>query len=215
VATAVAGARLGLDPFDQPDVEAAKVAARKLTAELEATGRLPDEAPYFAADGVRLFASDAEARALATAAGSGAGLEALLRAHLSRLSAGDYFALLAFAPISVETVAAAARLRRAVRRSSPAATTVGFGPRYLHSTGQAHKGGPPSGLFLVVGDTPARDLDVPGQRLSFGQAIAAQARGDFAVLAERGRRALRVELAEPAALGLPALASAVERALDG
>jgi transaldolase/glucose-6-phosphate isomerase len=93
------------------------------------------------------------------------------------------------------------------------ATSVGFGPRYLHSTGQAHKGGPASGLFLVVTDEPRPDLPVPGQRLSFGQAIAAQARGDAAVLAARGRRLLRVHLGGPAEELLPRLAGEIERAL--
>ena len=213
LATAVAGSLLGVDPFDQPDVESAKVAARRLTAELEATGRLPEEEPFAAEGGCALFAPEGQVRLLRSAAGPRAGVAEHLGAHLRRLGEGDYFALLLFVPISAATIAAAERIRRAVRRATPAATTIGFGPRYLHSTGQAHKGGPASGLFLVVGDHPERDLAVPGQRLTFGQAIAAQARGDFAVLAERGRRALRVALDGPAEERLESLAAAIERSL--
>ncbi|HLF57934.1 MAG TPA: transaldolase, partial [Thermoanaerobaculia bacterium] len=214
IATAVAGARLGVDPFDQPDVESAKLAARRLTAEIEATGSLPAETPFFTGEGGSLFAPAGAARALRAAAGPDPGIADLLRAHLARLGRGDYLALLVFSEISADAIAAASRLRRAVRRSTRAATSIGFGPRYLHSTGQAHKGGPPTGVFVVVTDEPRRDLPVPGQRMTFGQAVAAQARGDFAVLVERGRRALRIELQGPAAERLPPLVAAVEAALD-
>jgi len=201
IATAVAGARLGVHPFDQPDVEAAKIEARRLAAEIERTGALPDESPLASQGGLSIFGSSG---------GAEAGVDALLAAHLDRLAAGDYFALLAFVPMSEATLAAAARIRRAVRDRRRVATSVGFGPRYLHSTGQAHKGGPPSGVYLVVTDTPAADLPVPGQALSFAQAIAAQARGDAAVLAARARRVLRVHLDEPAAAGLERLAARIE-----
>jgi transaldolase/glucose-6-phosphate isomerase len=112
-----------------------------------------------------------------------------------------------------ETLAAATKLRLAVRDARRVATSVGFGPRYLHSTGQAHKGGPDTGVYLLVTDEPRRDLPIPGQRATFGQAIAAQALGDYAVLAARGRRILRVHLHGPAAERLPDLAAAVERAV--
>lgn len=200
IATAVAGARLGVHPFDQPDVEAAKIEARRLADEIERTGALPAERALASGDGLSLFASSD---------GDGS-VDALLSAHLDRLSAGDYFALLAFVPMSEPTLAATARIRRAVRDRRRVATSVGFGPRYLHSTGQAHKGGPASGVYLVVTDTPAADLAVPGQKLTFGQAIAAQARGDAAVLAARGRRVLRVHLDAPAASGLERLAAKIE-----
>jgi len=215
VAIAAAGAELGVNPFDQPDVEAAKVAARRLTAELERSGELPRAAPFFADESMALFAPESQLRALRAAAGSRPRAVDFLRAHLARIAEGDYFALLAFCALSEPAATAAARLRAAVLEARGVATSVGFGPRYLHSTGQAHKGGPASGVFLVVGDTPRRDLAIPDQALTFGQAITAQARGDFDVLAERGRRALRIELRGSADDLLPVLADRVEAALAG
>lgn len=210
IATAVAGARLGVDPFDQPDVESAKVEARKLTAALEATGELPAETAL-ASDGDLEFFADAE---LAAALPAGASAADVLAAHLSRLRAGDYFATLAFLEMSPKNAAPLQRLRHRVRDAARVATSLGFGPRYLHSTGQAHKGGPASGLFLVVTAEPREDLAVPGQRATFGQVIAAQARGDFEVLRSRGRRALRVHLAGGTrAGGLERLDAAVAEAL--
>jgi glucose-6-phosphate isomerase len=200
-ATAVAGGHLQLHPFDQPDVEAAKVAARRLTDEVEASGALPPESPFYAEDGVELFADPEEAAALFLAAGERS-LGGLLAAHLDRARPGDYVALCAFLEMSPGHEATMAELRNAVSRVTGVATTLGFGPRFLHSTGQAHKGGPSNGLFLQFTDRPAVDLQVPGRRITFGQVIAAQARGDFEVLAGRGRRALRIHLADGAGPGL-------------
>jgi transaldolase/glucose-6-phosphate isomerase len=207
-ATAVAGAELGVNPFDQPDVESAKAEARRLTAEVERTGALPAERAFWEGGGCALFAPEEQARVLLAGAGRRPGLGALLRAHFDRLRPGDYAALLLFCPMVDENLAAAARLRAAVRDARHVATSVGFGPRYLHSTGQAHKGGPDKGVFLVITDEPAADLPVPGQRLTFGQALAAQARGDAEVLARLGRRVLRVHLPGPAASRLPELVAA-------
>ena len=211
-ATAVAGAVIGVNPFDQPDVEAAKIEARRLTAEIERTGALPAERPFFAGDGVSMFAPENQARVLLSGAGSRPTVAAVLRAHLARAGRGDYFAALLFCAMAERELAAARRLRVAVRDGVRVATSIGFGPRYLHSTGQAHKGGPDSGVFLVVTDEPAEDFAIPGQRLTFGQAIAAQARGDAEVLAARGRRLLRVHLHGPAGELLPDLADAVAEA---
>lgn len=212
VATAVAGAALGVDPFDQPDVEAAKVAARRLTAEIERSGALPVETPFYEDDEFAVFVPEEQARIVRAGAGEEPKLVDVLHAHLARLVPGDYFALLAFCPMTATTVEAAGRARAGVLAGNRVATSVGFGPRYLHSTGQAHKGGPASGLFVVVSDTPAADLPVPGQTLTFGQAIAAQARGDYEVLAERDRRAIRVELKGPADELLPKLAAQIDLA---
>ncbi|HZI64669.1 MAG TPA: bifunctional transaldolase/phosoglucose isomerase, partial [Thermoanaerobaculia bacterium] len=194
MATAVAGAALGIHPFDQPDVEASKTATRRLTAEVERTGALPEERPLLAEAGLRLFADPDNAAALRQAVAGAAGLAGVLRAHLERLRPGDYFALLAYVEMSAEHEAALQRLRHAVRDRKRVATCLGFGPRFLHSTGQAYKGGPPSGVFLQITCDDAPDLAVPGKGYTFGQVKAAQARGDFEVLAERGRRALRVHL---------------------
>jgi transaldolase/glucose-6-phosphate isomerase len=212
LATAVVGAELGVDPFDQPDVEAAKVAARALTSEVERTGSLPVETPFYEDDELAIFAPEQQTRVLRAGAGEEPAAVDVLHAHLARLVPGDYFALLAFCPLDETTAEAATRLRAGVLQGNRVATSVGFGPRYLHSTGQAHKGGPATGLFVVVSDAPRADLAVPGQALSFGQAIAAQARGDFAVLAERDRRVLRVELRGPADELLPKLAEQIELA---
>jgi transaldolase/glucose-6-phosphate isomerase len=208
IATAVAGSIIGINPFDQPDVEASKVATRKLTDEYERTGSLPSESPFFAA-GVKLFAdekSEAELKAVAEPR-----LESFLQAHLRRLQRGDYFALLAY----VENNEAHARLlqsaRAAVLDATGAATCLGFGPRFLHSTGQAYKGGPNTGVFLQVTCDDANDLPVPDQKYSFGIVKAAQARGDFAVLAERGRRALRVHLGADVDAGLQELLAAISK----
>jgi len=190
-ATAVAGALLGINPFDQPDVEAAKVEARRLMEEVESTGTLPPD------DAVR----------------PGPALAGAVRDLLRRLRDGDYFAVLAYLEMRDEHAVVLERMRRRVRDARRVATTVGFGPRFLHSTGQAHKGGPDTGVFLQLTAEPAQDLPVPGRRYTFGLVEAAQARGDAAVLAQRGRRILRVHLGPDVAAGLEALDDAVAEAL--
>ena len=212
-ATAVCGAVMGLNPFDQPDVEAAKVAAREVTTEVERSGALPAEEPFFSGGGVALFADAANAAAITGAAGDHE-LAPLLRAHLARAGAGDYVALLAFIEMNAATSERLESIRHLVRDATGAATTTGFGPRYLHSTGQAHKGGPNSGVFILITCDEARDLPVPGRRYSFGTVKTAQALGDLAVLAERGRRVLRVHLPADVTAGLAALEAAVQQALS-
>ena len=210
IATAVAGSIIGMNPFDQPDVEASKVATRKLTEEYERTGSLPSESPFFAA-GVKLFAdqkNEAELKAVAEPT-----LEGFLQAHLRRLQPGDYFALLAYVENNESHERLLQSAREAVLDASGAATCLGFGPRFLHSTGQAYKGGPNTGVFLQITCDDANDLPVPGQKYSFGIVKAAQARGDFAVLAERGRRALRVHLGADVDAGLRKLQAAIKQAL--
>jgi len=212
VATAVAGAVLGINPFDQPDVEAAKIETKKLTAEVEATGALPREEPFLENAGVKLFADPRNAEALLTAAGT-RDLAGVLRAHLARIGPGDYFGLLAYVEMNERHRDLLQQIRHAVRDGRRVATCLGFGPRFLHSTGQAYKGGPNSGVFLQITCDDAQDLPIPGQSYGFGVVKAAQARGDFAVLAERGRRALRVHLGPNVAGGLETLRSAVGEAL--
>jgi len=210
IATAAAGAILGINPFDQPDVEASKIETKALTSAYEKEGRLPAEAPFFTGDGVKLFADQANTDALAGARGS---LAAVLKAHLGRLGAGDYFALLAYVPMTAAHEAALSTSRHRVRDARRAATCLGFGPRFLHSTGQAYKGGPNSGVILQVTCDDAKDLPVPGQKYTFGVVKAAQARGDFEVLAARKRRALRVHLGPDVAAGLKTLDEAIRQAL--
>jgi transaldolase/glucose-6-phosphate isomerase len=212
LATAVAGAIIGINPFDQPDVEAAKVEARKLTDEYERSGALPSETALLEDGGVRLYADARNAAALGGAA-RGRTLAGFFRAHLERLGAGDYFTLLAYVEMSTAHEAPLQAIRTAVRDAQRVATCLGFGPRFQHSTGQAYKGGPNSGVFLQITADDAADLPVPGHRYTFGVIKAAQARGDLAVLAERGRRALRVHLGADVAGGLATLERAVREAL--
>jgi len=213
IATACAGAVIGINPFNQPDVEASKIATRVLVGEYDKTGTLPAETPIASGDNVRLFADARNGRTLLELAGSNASPAAILKAHLSRLEAGDYFALLAYLEMSPHHSDALQAIRHRVRRARKVATCLGFGPRFLHSTGQAYKGGPPSGVFLQITCDDARDLKIPGRKATFGVVKAAQARGDFQVLAERGRRALRVHLGADVAMGLEILGHLVEKAL--
>jgi glucose-6-phosphate isomerase len=209
-ATAVAGAILGINPFDQPDVEASKVATRRLTDAFEKTGCLPAETPILETEGVRLFADPRNAGELAA---GGRTLAGLLRAHFGRIRPGDYAALLAYVEMTAPHEAALQGIRTRLRDRYRVATCLGFGPRFLHSTGQAYKGGPGTGVFLQITSDDAQDLPVPGQRYTFGVVKAAQARGDLEVLAERGRRALRVHLGADVPAGLRTLGRAVEQAV--
>lgn len=210
MATAVAGAVMGINAFDQPDVEDSKIVTRRLTDDYEKTGALPAETPLAEDGPLALYTDEANSAALRERAG-GDSLAALLRAHLDRLGGGDYFALLAYLnrldPVHEQHLQA---IRHAVRDRRRVATCLGYGPRFLHSTGQAYKGGPDSGVFLQITCDDAADLPVPGHAYSFGVVKAAQALGDFAVLAERGRRALRVHLAADTGAALAALRALVE-----
>ncbi len=208
IATAVAGSIIGINPFDQPDVEASKLATRKLTGEYEENGSLPAETPIFEGDGIKLFADERNATALNEAA-SESSLHGYLEAHLDRLAEGDYFALLAYVEMNDDHETSLQSMRRAVRDRRRVATCLGFGPRFLHSTGQAYKGGPNTGVFLQITCEDAFDVPVPGQKYTFGVVKAAQARGDFEVLAARGRRALRVHLGADVKSGLQQLQTAI------
>jgi len=213
MATAVAGSILGINPFDQPDVEESKDVTRRLATAYEESGHLPTESPFFQEGEIALFADDRNAQALTEAVGSQPSVDALIKAHLNRLSKGDYFALLAYIERNDANQERLQKIRHAVRDSKRNATALGFGPRFLHSTGQAYKGGPNAGVFLQVTCDHASDLAVPGKSYTFGVVEAAQARGDFEVLANRGRRALRVHLRGDLDRGLQRLADAINGAL--
>ena len=214
IATAVAGSILGIHPFDQPDVEASKTVTRRLTAEYERTGALPAETPIFTGDGIELFTDERNATALTGVLNGEPTLAGYLTAHLNRLGAGDYFALLAYIEMSDAHERALQAMRSAVRDAKRVATCVEFGPRFLHSTGQAYKGGPNTGVFLQITCDDAVDVAIPGQKYTFGVVKAAQARGDFEVLMERNRRALRVHLGPDVAAGLGTLRRAITMALE-
>lgn len=184
VATATAGWLLRINPFDEPNVQQAKDATRVLLDTYVAKGALPSPQPHAARGGMRLTLSAAAQERL----------DASDR-FLTLLTPGDYFALLPFvAPHASAFADACERLRASVARRTGCATMFGYGPRYLHSTGQLHKGGPPSGVFIVVTAAPAEDLSIPGEPFSFGVLEQAQALGDFASLEKTGRRALLVQL---------------------
>lgn len=212
-ATAVAGAISTLNPFDQPDVEASKLATTQLMAEYERTGSLPMEYPIMDDQGIKVFADPRYAATLRSAKEPPLSLTEYLKRHVNQLAAGDYFALLAYIEMNPLHDVQLQAIRHRVRDARRVATCVGFGPRFLHSTGQVHKGGPNSGVFLQITCEDSVDLPVPGQRYSFGAVKAAQARGDFSVLADRHRRLVRVHLGVDVTRGLATLKSAMERAL--
>ncbi|MEO1392200.1 MAG: bifunctional transaldolase/phosoglucose isomerase [Cyanobacteria bacterium J06634_5] len=221
MATAVAGAILGIHAFNQPDVEASKIATRELTDDYEKTGSLPPETPLLEEGALKLFTDEANAAALHKIVENDRTVKGYLRAHLKRLTEGDYFALLAYIQMNEPHQEILQSIRQTVRdrlahpseNRKQIATCLGFGPRFLHSTGQAYKGGPNSGVFLQITCDDAVDIAIPEQRYSFGVVKAAQARGDFQVLAERQRRALRVHLGSDVEAGLNALKSAIEDAI--
>ena len=213
MATAVAGAMLGINPFNQPDVEDAKTKTRELTAAFEKSGALPAEKPVMSSALADLYTDDKNAADLRKAGADG-DLGSWLKAHLARSGTEDYVALLAYIERDSAHIDALQQMRLEVRDKRHVATCAEFGPRFLHSTGQAYKGGPDSGVFLQITSDDARDLAVPGQKASFGVIKAAQARGDFDVLTERGRRALRVHLKGDLEAGLKMLDTAIQDALN-
>jgi glucose-6-phosphate isomerase len=189
IATAVAGALLHINPFDEPNVQQAKDATRVLLDRFKSEGRLPIAPPDGTLDNGVTLTLSSEARIEL----NGQSPEALLRL----IRPGDYFAELAYVGPDPELAAAVHDLRVEVRNRTHAATMIGYGPRYLHSTGQLHKGGPNTGVFVLITATPVVDLPIPGEPFSFGTLELAQALGDFASLDATGRRALHVHLPAP------------------
>jgi transaldolase / glucose-6-phosphate isomerase len=209
IATAVAGSIIGINAFNQPDVEASKVETRKLTGEYEKTGQLPPESPFLETEGIKLYADERNAGALKNSRT----LVEVIKSHLDRINANDYFGVLAYITMNERNEDALQAIRHMVRDEKKSATVLGFGPRFLHSTGQAYKGGANSGVFLQITCDDKIDLAVPGQKYTFSVVKAAQARGDFAVLAERGRRALRVHIGKNVKAELAKLSKATKKAL--
>lgn len=215
IATAVAGSLMGINAFNQPDVEAAKVETRRLTEEYEKTGRLPEASPIFEGEGIKLFADPTYAAILHGAQDvSKSDLAGYLRAHLAQLKPGDYFATLGFIQRNRQHEKTLQQLRHAVRDKMRVATCLGFGPRFLHSTGQDYKGGPNTGVFLQITGDHAVDVPIPEQRYTFGVVIDAQAAGDLAVLQQRKRRALRAHVGKDVEAGLQTLNAAIQKVLQ-
>ncbi|ABW31248.1 bifunctional transaldolase/phosoglucose isomerase [Acaryochloris marina] len=213
MATAVAGAVLNIHAFNQPDVEASKIATRQLTDAYEQTGLLPTETPIFQEAGLQLFTDPDNVAVLTASLSAEPSLCGFLHAHLSRIHPGDYFALLAYIQMNEVHREQLQIMRKTVCDHKQVATCLGFGPRFLHSTGQAYKGGPNTGVFLQITGQDEVDIPIPGHGYSFGVVKAAQARGDFQVLAERKRRVLRVHLVSDIELGLNTLRVAIQGAL--
>ncbi len=210
IAIAVAGAIMQINPFNQPDVEASKIVTKKLTSEFEENGKLPDETPIYTGEGVKLYTDERNADELNKAVGDDETLENYLNTHLARIEKDDYFGLLGYVEMNDENQVALQKIRHLVLDKYKVATCLGFGPRFLHSTGQGYKGGANNGVFLQITCDDAEDLQVPNQKYTFGTVKAAQARGDFAVLAERNRRALRVHLSAGVAAGLEKILKIIE-----
>ncbi len=212
IATAVAGSVIGINAFNQPDVEASKLETRRLTEAYEETGKLEEPTPIFSAPagGIRVYA----AKKYAALLGDVKDLDSVIKAHLDHIHAGDYFAVLAYINMTQQNEDTIQYFRHQVRGAKKVATCLGFGPRFQHSTGQDYKGGPNTGVFIQVTADHPQDLPVPGQKYTFGVVIAAQAAGDLTVLQQRERRAIRVHLGADVKAGLKQLSDAVERALE-
>jgi glucose-6-phosphate isomerase len=206
VATAAAGIVLGIDPFDQPNVQESKDATMALLEVYRQRGSLPQPAPIVAEAGV---AAHADPSALGDEPVT---VDGAVRALLDTVRDADYLAILAYLPQDPDTEDELNRVRGRIGSALGVATTLGFGPRFLHSTGQLHKGGPPSGVFLQLTAEPRRDLPIPGWDESFGTLLAAQALGDLESLQRRGRRVLRLHFNDPDAVGRR-LAELLDRSL--
>ncbi len=210
VATATAGSLLGVNAFDQPNVQESKEFTRFYLEEFKKNGRLPEESSVFTDGNVRIFTDDANRQALKDVSS----LSHVVAAHLSRVRTGDYVAINAYLERTPAVHEALQRIRALIRDKRRVATTLGYGPRFLHSTGQLHKGGPNSGVFLqITSDQSEEDLDIPDEPYSFGTLVAAQALGDMKSLCTRNRRVIRIHLDRDVEAGLRRLQKAVEETL--
>ncbi len=210
MATAFAGWRLRINPFDQPNVQESKDATKALLDKYTREGKL-EQQTALASDGQLSVYAGVEAGA-SPAPDS---VQEALRAHCAKIKAGDYIALLAYVEETTEIDASLQTIRTSLRDATDCATTIGYGPRFLHSTGQLHKGGPDSGVFIQVTAPDHVDLAVPGAPYTFGILKQAQALGDFQSLLAHGRRAIRVDLGADPVAGLVRLHELLEKALMG
>ena len=209
MATAVAGSLLGINAFDQPNVQESKDYTKNFLDDYKKNGRLPEEEPVLSAEGIKIYGDTANRQALKGAST----LEEAVKAHLARVQVGDYVAMNAYVERTDASHRALQNIRLRVCDKKKVATTLGYGPRFLHSTGQLHKGGPNSGVFLQITSDDAEDLPIPGEPYTFGVLKAAQALGDFLSLSKRNRRAIRVHLGADVEVGLKKLQQITEKAL--
>jgi glucose-6-phosphate isomerase len=211
IAIAVAGSIIGINPFDQPDVEESKILALRFTTEYEKTQRFTESKPFFSAEGISLYTYD---EILNTLKLEGAPtLENYFRSFLQLAQKNDYVNFSAFIAMFDQYAVLLQKSRLLIRNATLLATCLGFGPRFLHSTGQDYKGGPNTGLFFQITADHKNDLPVPGHHYTFGLVIDAQAQADFTVLAQRKRRILRVHFDEEVEKGLKTLFEIFSRIL--
>jgi transaldolase/glucose-6-phosphate isomerase len=214
IATAVAGSIIGINPFNQPDVEESKVLAIKLTTKYEETQHLVEPKAFFSDEGIELFTDESNKKVLTADLVGEPSIAGYLRAHLDRIQKDDYVDLSAFLEMSDENNQLLQKSRLLIRDNKKIATCLGFGPRFLHSTGQDYKGGPNTGVFLQLTTQYKKDIEVPTHDYTFGLVITAQAEADFTVLSKRSRRALRIHFQDGVHQGLRKLYELLEKALE-
>jgi transaldolase / glucose-6-phosphate isomerase len=207
MATALAGACLGINPFDQPNVQESKDNTKTLLDEFKHNGKLSEQLLAAVGSGLKVYADAATLEAL----GTGQSAEAFITAHLKRVGAGDYVALLAYIQETADYEGKLQAIREQLRNALHAAATTGYGPRFLHSTGQLHKGGGDNGVFIQLTADDQSDVPLPGELFSFGVLKRAQALGDFQALSARHRRAIRIDFGGDIAGGLQTLLQVIQR----
>jgi transaldolase / glucose-6-phosphate isomerase len=210
-ATGAAGALLGINPFDQPNVQESKDNTKRLLAEYVQKGSFTQQSLIVADNTLRVF-GDTETRDALRRGGSS--LQEIVAAHLARVNPGDYFAITQYIEELNNYESLLQEIRVAVRDEKKVATTSGYGPRFLHSTGQLHKGGPDSGVFIQVTSEDINDMEIPGEKFTFGVLKQAQALGDYESLASRHRRAIRIDLGGDVEKGLRRLLALVKAAVS-
>jgi transaldolase / glucose-6-phosphate isomerase len=209
MATAIAGAVMGINPFDQPNVQESKDNTKLLLEDFKRDGHLPEQTLAAEGRGLKVYCDDETLQQL----GNNKTVEAFIAAHLKRVKPGDYIAMLDYIRETEENEALIQAIRTHLRDALRVATTTGYGPRFLHSTGQLHKGGDSSGVFIQITADDLKDLPIVGEPFTFGVLKQAQALGDFQSLASRDRRAIRVHLGADVAAGLKTLLEIVKTAL--
>ena len=203
IATATAGALMGIDPFDQPNVQESKDNTKNLLAEYRAQGKFPEEKPLLQSGDIKVYGD-------AALGGATSSVAEVLTVFLKQARPGDYVALMAYIQPTPEHTVTLQTLRLNLRDACRLATTLGYGPRFLHSTGQLHKGGPNNGLFIQITADDASDLPIPGEPYSFSVLKHAQALGDLRSLASKQRRVLRLHLGKDVSAQLTRLGKLVQ-----
>src|ERR1019366_2715028 len=209
-ATAIAGALLNIDAFDQPNVQESKDNTKGLLGEFVQNGALPQQKLIIAEESMRVFGDEATRDLLRR---GGSSMQEIVTAHLSRIKPGDYFAVTQYIEELNNYESLLQQVRIAVRDEKKVATTTGYGPRFLHSTGQLHKGGPATGVYMQLTGGGGQDVPIPNEKFGFGVLVRAQAIGDLQSLASRKRRAISVNLGDDIEAGLNSLAKTVNEAL--